>query len=147
VLEQGSELAARIGATWFDDAIHAQRAQILRLKGDLAAADAVLRAMASGESLLFERSASAELAQLRAAQGRDEEAEAVWHELLHRPAGENVLLPARFKIQLAGFLTEHGRANEAAALIAEVRAAIAGTGAGLLESQLDAVEAVQSQRL
>jgi tetratricopeptide (TPR) repeat protein len=146
VVEQGSELAAEISATWFDDSIRAQRAEILRLKGDLAAADAVLGPIASRESLLFEQSASAaELARLRAAQGRDEEAEAVWRELLKRPAGENVLQPARFKIRLAGFLTERGRPSEAAELIAEVRAAIGGKGAGLLESQLEALEAVQSQ--
>jgi hypothetical protein len=37
---------------------------------------------------------------------------------------------------------ERGRAGETAALVAEARAAIEGSHAGLVESQLDAVEAL-----
>jgi hypothetical protein len=45
-------------------------------------------------------------------------------------------------MQLASFLTEHGRAGEAGELVAEARAAIEGSHAGLIESQLDAVESL-----
>jgi hypothetical protein len=61
---------------------------------------------------------------------------------LEQPAGENVLQAARTRIQLASFLMERGRAGETAALVAEARAAIEGSHAGLVESQLDAVEAL-----
>jgi class 3 adenylate cyclase/tetratricopeptide (TPR) repeat protein len=141
VLEQGAELAARIGATWFDDAIRAQRAEILRLRGRIAEAEAELGATSTIGAPLFEQSASAaELARLHALHGRDQEAEAIWRALLEQPFGENVLEAARARIHLAGFLTERGRAGEAAELLAEARTAIEGSHAGLVESQLDAVE-------
>jgi predicted ATPase len=143
VLEQGADLASRIGATWFDDAIRAQRAEILRLQGRIAEAEAQLGAMSTSGAALFEQSASAhERAKLHALHGRDQEAEAILRGLLEQPSGENVLQAARTRIHLASFLAERGRADEAAELIAEARAAIEGSHAGLVESQLDSVEAL-----
>jgi tetratricopeptide (TPR) repeat protein len=145
VLEQGADLAGRIGATWFDDEIRAQRAEILRLQGKIAEAEAEaeLGAMPTSEATLLKQPASAaERAKLHALRGRDQEAEAILRALLEQPAGENVLQAARTRIQLASFLMERGRAGETAALVAEARAAIEGSHAGLVESQLDAVEAL-----
>lgn len=145
VLEQGADLAGRIGATWFDDEIRAQRAEILRLQGRLAEAEAEAEVGAtatSGAALLTQPASAAELAKLHALQGRDQEAEAIWRALLGRPCGENVLQAARTRIHLANFLTKRGRADAAAELVAEARAAIEGSHAGLVESQLDAVEAL-----
>jgi class 3 adenylate cyclase/predicted ATPase len=142
VLEHGAELAARIGATWFDDEIRAQRAEILRLQGRLAEAETELGATPmSGAALLAQPASAAELAKLHSLQGRDQEAESIWRALLERPSGENVFQASRTRIHLASFLTEHGRAGEAAELVAQARAAIEGSHAGLIESQLDAVEA------
>jgi class 3 adenylate cyclase/tetratricopeptide (TPR) repeat protein len=145
VLEKGAQLAARIDATWFDDDIRAGRAQILRLQGRLAEAEAEaeLGATATSGAALLEQPASAnELAKIHALQGRDDEAEGIWRALLERPTGENVLQMARRRIHLASFLTERGRTGEAAELVAEARAAIEGSHAGLVESQLDAVESL-----
>jgi hypothetical protein len=114
-----------------------QRAAILRRRGDLAAAEAQLVPGGPDES------DDEELALIRAAQGRDAEAEAIFRRLADEARGKgNVLLRCHSEVTLAEFLAVHEGAEEAARIAADVGAFLEGRGAGLLERRLAGVESL-----
>ena len=131
-LAEAREMSERAAVTWFDDDIPELRAGILRVRGRLEEADDELAGLEPSQ----------ELARLRAAQGRQPEAEAIWRSLIERETSDNLLEAASLKVGLAGLLVERGREEEASELAAEVRAAIAGKDLGRLERELAKVEAL-----
>jgi tetratricopeptide (TPR) repeat protein len=141
LLERAHDLAGDFGARWFNDVIHADRAWILRLQGRLADAQAEAeRGAGQAEGVDRSRDSTEQLAELHAAHGRHGDAEALWRTLMECPWGDGVLAVGHVKIGFARFLAARGRSNEAAALVSEVRSGIEGSGAGLLEGQVAAVE-------
>ena len=116
--------------------VHAFRAQILVARGRLDDADAEL-AMVSWPDSYFE------LALLREAQGRVEEADKVWRRVLEEFAGtESHLDRAEMLVGYARFLAGQGRTEEARALLEEAHGLVAGTGAALVERLIREVEAL-----
>lgn len=133
-LDRASGLAASSSVR--GEIVHAFRAQILIARGRLEEADAELAAVSSPD-LYYE------LAQLREAQRRLEEAEEVWQRVLEEFAGtESRVERSEMVVGYARFLAGQRRSAEARALLDEARALVDGTGAALVERLIREVEAL-----
>jgi tetratricopeptide (TPR) repeat protein len=86
-----------------------------------------------------------EIAELRAAQERDDEADEIWrHALKTFAATEDRLDRAEIVVGYARFVAGHGRSDEARARLAEARALVEGTGATFHERVIREAEALLS---
>ena len=133
-LDRAAEVAASRSVR--DEVVNAFRAQILIARGRLEEADVEL-AVASSPDLYYE------LAQLRQAQGRVEEAERVWRRVLEEFAGTEALIErAEMIVGYAHFLAGQSRPVEARARLDEARALVDGTGAARVERLIRQVEAL-----
>ena len=133
-LDRAAEVAASRSVR--DEIVNAFRAQILIARGRLEEADVEL-AVASSPDLYYE------LAQLREAQGRVEEAERVWRRVLEEFAGTEALIErAEMIVGYAHFLAGQSRPVEARARLDEARALVDGTGAARVERLIRQVEAL-----
>jgi class 3 adenylate cyclase/tetratricopeptide (TPR) repeat protein len=102
---------------------------------------------AAEEAELVESDAEpyAEIAELRAAQGRDHEAEEIWHRLLAEVgASEDRLGRAEAVVGYARFLAACGRSEEARAGLAQAHELVDGTGARFHERLIREAEALLS---
>lgn len=114
--------------------VHAFRAQILIDRGRLEEADAEL-AEVSAPDLFYE------LARLREAQGRLEEADEIWQGVLEKFAGTEARIErAEVVVGYARFLAGQRRPDEARARLDEARALVDGTGAALVERLIREVQ-------
>src|SRR5207249_8631849 len=77
---------------------------------------------------------AATAAPVRAAQGRDAEAEALWRRAVG--PGEADWFVAASLIEFAGFLLERGRLEDAGPVVAQAEEIVDGSGAALLERQV-----------
>jgi tetratricopeptide (TPR) repeat protein len=137
-LDRALEISPETGGA-FDSPARAQRVAILLARGrlDQAAEEAELLD-SIGESY-------SEVADLRAAQGRNEEADEIWHSLLETFAGgENRLDHAETVVGYARFLAGRGRSEEARAKLTEARDLVDGTGATFHERLIREAEALVS---
>ncbi len=133
-LDRAAEVAASRSVR--DEVVNAFRAQILIARGRLEEADVEL-AVVSSPDLYYE------LAQLREAQGRVEEAERVWRRVLEEFAGTEALIErAEMIVGYAHFLAGQSRPVEARARLDEARALVDGTGAARVERLIRQVEAL-----
>lgn len=123
----------------FESPARAQRVAILLERGRLDEA--------AEEAELLDSVAEpyAELAELRAAQGRDYEAEEMWHRLLAEVgATEDRLDRVEVLVGYARFLAACGRSEEASAGLAQAHELVDGTGAKFHERLIREAEALLS---
>jgi tetratricopeptide (TPR) repeat protein len=123
----------------FERYARAQRVAILLARGRLDEA--------AKESELLDSAAEphAELAELRAAQGRDDEAEEIWQRLLDEfAASEDRLGRAEMVVGYARFLAGRSRDDEARARLGEARDLVEGTGAKFHDRLIREAEALLS---
>jgi len=132
------------GERWHRTELLAWKALVRAADGDVAGGE---RALAESKETLRNDDVAAVtvynsmLGQIRALQGRDEEAEAA----LRRAAV--TLRPTEYwwwqnvTLDLAEFLVSRGRSEEAAPLVEEVEAALAGTDIGVRRAQLQRLKA------
>jgi tetratricopeptide (TPR) repeat protein len=121
-------LIAREAGEGFQSPARAMRVTILLARGRLDEAEA--------ETEAFDAVAEPypEIAELRAAQGRDDEAEEIWQRLLAEfAAGEDRLERAEMVVGYARFLASRGHASEAKAKLTEAHGLVEGAEAKFYE--------------
>ncbi|HZQ64886.1 MAG TPA: BTAD domain-containing putative transcriptional regulator [Gaiellaceae bacterium] len=136
-LERASAVSDEMGGSAFDASVHGLRVGILLAWGrlDEAAAEASLIDPVA--------SPSTQVAELRAALGRHDEAEDIWRRSLDRFLGsENRLERAETMVGYARFLADRRRTDEARATLDEARGLVAGTGAAFHERLLREAQAL-----
>ncbi|MBA3778962.1 MAG: AAA family ATPase [Chloroflexi bacterium] len=136
--------SVRTGERWNRTELLAQRASCATLRGDLVAAETMLAesdATVRADDLAAIGVYNSTLGQLRAAQGRDEEAEAALRLALHTIRPTEYWWWTTLALDLAEFLVARGRAAEAASLVGEVEAKLAGSDIHLRRAQLERLEA------
>jgi tetratricopeptide (TPR) repeat protein len=143
-LEQGLEIARPLHSAAVEGPIRIRRAQVLLAWDRPEEAEAELKAV-TPERGFGQDDAQAVLAEVRAAQGQDGEAERLWRELFARLPEEQKLDQAELQLPFATFLATRRRDQEAQVVLANVRSIIADAGAALLERQAADVEALLNQ--
>jgi tetratricopeptide (TPR) repeat protein len=144
-LEQGLEIARPLRSAAVEGPIRIRRAKVLLAWGRPDEAEAELKAV-TPERGFGQDDAQAVLAEIRAAQGHDAEAERLWRELFARLPEEQRLDRAELQLPFATFLATRRRDEEARVALANVRSVIADTGAALFERQAAEVEALLDQK-
>lgn len=126
----------------YEDAIRWERVRLLLSWGRVEEADQELARIEA----LYDPSDEQELRLLgavagpvRAAQGRDEEAEASWRRAIG--PGEGDWFVAETLIEFAAFLLDRGRLVDARPVVARIGVIAKGTGAALLERRVGELEA------
>jgi hypothetical protein len=143
VLERG--LAAGAAGTAAEGPIRIRRARVLLMRGTPDEAEAELDRVQPAKGF-GEDDAVALRAEVRAAQGRTDEAERLWHEVLAGLPSEQRLDRAELGLPFAAFLSARGRHEEAEAALEEIRSLVAGSGAALVERRVREVEALLAGR-
>jgi predicted ATPase len=125
MLEKAFAVSHELGGSFLDNDIHAARVGILI---------AWRRLEEAAEEAQLIPPAYPQVAELRAAQGRDDEAERIWRHVLEGYAGrDDRLNPAEAMAGYARFLATRGRTEEARAILANARPLVEGTGAKMCE--------------
>jgi class 3 adenylate cyclase/tetratricopeptide (TPR) repeat protein len=137
-LDRALEISRERGGA-FESAARAQRVAILLARGQLDEAAEEAELLDSiGEPY-------PEVADLRAAQGRNEEADEIWRCVLETfAASEDRLDHAETVVRYARFLAGRGRSDEARARLAEARDLVEGAGAKFHERLIREAEALLS---
>jgi class 3 adenylate cyclase/tetratricopeptide (TPR) repeat protein len=137
-LDRALEISRETGGA-FESAARAQRVAILLVRGRLDEAAEEAELLDSiGEPY-------PEVADLRAAQRRDEEADEIWRRVLETfAASENRLDHAETVVRYARFLAARGRSDEARDRLAEARDLVEGAGAKFHKRLIREAEALLS---
>jgi tetratricopeptide (TPR) repeat protein len=140
VLELGLHLSEEMGGVAWEPNLHIERGLTQLALGRLDAADEELAQVRPADHSDWMDHTSA-LAELRAAQGRDQDAERLWRDVLGRPWGILKYDAVEAALGLATFLVGHGRHEEARTLLDQARSWLEETPAPFLERRIREVEA------
>jgi tetratricopeptide (TPR) repeat protein len=135
ILERGLALSREVGEAQYEPNVRMERALTmleLRRIEDAEQELAGVRLDDHSDWMIW----TSALADVRAAQGRDEEAERLWREVLERPWGALKNDAVEAAVGLARFLAGRGRGSEARTLLDQARSWLEGTPAPLLERQI-----------
>jgi tetratricopeptide (TPR) repeat protein len=135
--EEGLRIVGEMESPAYKDSVRWERVHLMVLWGRPDEADEELRQMTLPDDLSNEidhRLWAATAAPVRAAQGRDAQAEALWRRSIG-PCEADWFVSASL-IELAEFLLGRGRLEDARPVVAQVGEIVDGTGAVLLERQV-----------
>lgn len=129
------------GTSAAEGLLRVRRARVLLIRGRLEEAEAELDAFAPTKGY-GQDDAAALRAEIRAAQGRDADAERLWRDALAQVPDEHRLDRAELQLPYATYLARRGRRREAEQLLRSVHALVDGSGWSLLERELRSVESL-----
>jgi class 3 adenylate cyclase/tetratricopeptide (TPR) repeat protein len=140
--ENGLGIVREMKESVYESAVRWERVRLLLLWGRTDEADEELDRIAPLSDLSDEghyRLWGTLAAPVRAAQGRDDEAEELWRRAIG--PGEHDWVVAESLIDFAGFLLDRGRLEDARKVVTQAGEIVKGTGALLLEGQVGELEA------
>ncbi len=140
--EEGLRIILEMEGAAYEDAVRWERVRLLLLRGRTDEADEELDRLARIYDQFdqpTDRLWGYAAGPVRAAQGRDEEAEAAWRRAIG--PGEHDWFVAENLIAFGRFLLDRGRSEDARPVVAQVGEIVEGTGALLLERQVEELRA------
>lgn len=141
ILEQGLEISNSVGGTAYSAPVALRRIEVLRRRGKLDQAEAEALRAPPDLSPDFVVYRAPFIAPLRAAQGREGEAERLWEEALARAASVSPIGRVTLLLARAGYLAEQGRPGEAGAVLDELRPSLRQTTVTVFKREFEALEA------